>query len=58
MNNNKNRIKTHDSEFHVPNLQVSLSHQNWLIDFNGISTWLCLFYAQRLGKRVHIYIFV
>ena len=25
----------------------------WLIDFNGISTWLGLFYVQRLRNHIH-----
>ena len=30
----------------------------WVIDFNGMLTRLELFYDNRLGDRVHIYIFV
>ena len=36
---------------------ISKNNYDWLINSNGISLYLGLFYANRLGNNVHNYIF-
>ena len=40
-------------------MMIELAHQvYWFIDFNGMSTHLELFDAERLWNHIHIYICV
>ena len=53
--NNNNDVALPPPEFVL--LWITSCEYDWLIDFNGISTRLVLFYTLRFGNSVHILIF-